>query len=634
LRPLIKEGPLPDVDLCVPLWPRQESPPRPRWAGLGRRDRLHREQARLIGRPLAAPTVIAVVSPKGGVGKSTTTALLGATLALVRGNQVVALDANPDSGNLAARLHQRPSPLGAHDLLRDAEHMSRYCDLTPYLTSNGSGLCAVRSDPDIDTRLGPDDYRRLLGLLRRFYSLVVVDLGTGLREPAFQAIAEAADAVVAVTGPGPDNADVLAAGLDWLSGQHPFIFRTVIGVINQIPPAPRRADLTEITACLADRVEHMIQLPRDPHLASRAVLDWTRLSHRTQDACLELAAAVVGGLPAGGTDGGRGARPAVAEPVSADRSAAWRLGLRPRGTSRPDRWRAAWRESIKAPVASPKVIAVFSPRGGVGKTTTALHLGHALAMVRGDLVVAVDANPDFGNLVQRVGEPHSAHGVGGLLRAAGQLTCSSDLLPYLTRAGTGLMVVRSGEDPAGRLGPAQYRLLLETLGRHCAVVVVDLGTGMREPAFLGIAAAADALVVVTEPDAEAAESAVDAIDWVSQRIPGRDRACAMVINAARPASVGLNAGEVAAGAGLYVDQVLQIPHDAHLAAGRVSQWNRLAARTQDAYLRLGAAIMTLACAAPATTPERSAIPHRAERALPPERPLPPERATSLERTPT
>ena len=101
---------------------------------------------------------------------------------------------------------------------------------------------------------------------------------------------------------------MLAAGLDWLSGQHPFIFRTVIGVINQVPPAPRRADLTAITARLADRVEHMIQLPRDPHLASRAVLDWTRLSRRTQDACPELAATVVGGLPRGGLPEPRPAR--------------------------------------------------------------------------------------------------------------------------------------------------------------------------------------------------------------------------------------------------------------------------------------------------------------------------------------
>jgi MinD-like ATPase involved in chromosome partitioning or flagellar assembly len=260
---------------------------------------------------------------------------------------------------------------------------------------------------------------------------------------------------------------------------------------------------------------------------------------------------------------------------------------------------------------------VFSPRGGVGKTTTALHLGHALAMVRGDLVVAVDANPDFGNLVERVGEPHSKHGAGGLLHAAGRLACSSDLLPYLTRAGTGLWVARSDDDPAGRLGVKEYRLLLETLGRHCAVVVVDLGTGMREPTFLSIADAADALVVVTEPDSEAAESALDAIDWVSQRISSRDRVCALVVNAARPAPAAVNAGEIAAASGFYVDQVIQIPHDAHLATGRVSQWNRLAVRTQDAYLQLGAAIMTLACEPAAADPAGDV----AERATPLERTL-------------
>nr|BFE84848.1 hypothetical protein GCM10020093_074490 [Planobispora longispora] len=41
---------------------------------------------------------IAVMSLKGGVGKTTTTAALGNTLASLRGDRVIAIDANPDRG--------------------------------------------------------------------------------------------------------------------------------------------------------------------------------------------------------------------------------------------------------------------------------------------------------------------------------------------------------------------------------------------------------------------------------------------------------------------------------------------------------------------------------------------------------
>jgi MinD-like ATPase involved in chromosome partitioning or flagellar assembly len=244
--------------------------------------------------------VIAVVSPKGGVGKSTTTALLGGVLARLRGDLVAALDANPDSGNLAARLREPHSRLGAQELHRDAGQVTRYSDLVPYLTTSGSGLCAVRSNPDADARLGPAEYRALLSLLSRFYSIIVVDLGTGMREPAFQAIIEAADAVVAVTGPAFDAVEVLAEGLDWLSRQFPAIFRTGIAVVNGIAPGSRAPDPARIAQTLEDWVPAVVQVPRDPHLAGGGVAQWAMLRNRTQDAYLELGATVIDALPEAG----------------------------------------------------------------------------------------------------------------------------------------------------------------------------------------------------------------------------------------------------------------------------------------------------------------------------------------------
>ena len=59
-------------------------------------------------------------------------------------------------------------------------------------------------------------------------------------------------------------------------------------------------------------------------------------------------------------------------------------------------------ELIRTPLRGDYRIAVMSLKGGVGKTTTTVALGSVLAEERGDRVIAIDANPDFGTLAQRV----------------------------------------------------------------------------------------------------------------------------------------------------------------------------------------------------------------------------------------
>ena len=56
--------------------------------------------------PLLGCHRIAVISLKGGVGKTTTTTALGATLAWNRGDRVIAVDANPDAGTLGRRVRR------------------------------------------------------------------------------------------------------------------------------------------------------------------------------------------------------------------------------------------------------------------------------------------------------------------------------------------------------------------------------------------------------------------------------------------------------------------------------------------------------------------------------------------------
>lgn len=73
--------------------------------------------SRLTALPgVTRPNVIAVISPKGGVGKTTNTFLLGNILAQHLRLRAVALDANPDFGTLAALA---PDGLRSHRTLSD-----------------------------------------------------------------------------------------------------------------------------------------------------------------------------------------------------------------------------------------------------------------------------------------------------------------------------------------------------------------------------------------------------------------------------------------------------------------------------------------------------------------------------------
>ncbi len=63
-----------------------------------------RLEQRIVAPRLCRCATIAVVSPKGGPGKTTITALLGSLLAFLRRDRVIAVDANPDFGSLGRRL--------------------------------------------------------------------------------------------------------------------------------------------------------------------------------------------------------------------------------------------------------------------------------------------------------------------------------------------------------------------------------------------------------------------------------------------------------------------------------------------------------------------------------------------------
>ena len=90
---------------------------------------------------------VAVLSLKGGVGKTTTVMGLGSTLASLRGDRVIAVDANPDRGTLSDKLRLETSAT-VRDLLDERDQIHRYADVRAFTSQAPSRLEVLASDRD------------------------------------------------------------------------------------------------------------------------------------------------------------------------------------------------------------------------------------------------------------------------------------------------------------------------------------------------------------------------------------------------------------------------------------------------------------------------------------------------------
>jgi putative peptide zinc metalloprotease protein len=259
--------------------------------GPGPAELRRRELAARVKAPIAGSRRIVVLSRKGGVGKTTTTLMLGHTFASWRGDRVVALDGNPDAGSLAYRV-RRETAQTVTGLLADAEAVARYADIRAFTSQAPTRLEVVASDddPHITQALGEADYHRAIGLLDRHYNLILLDTGTGILDSGIQGILKEADQIVVVMPPALDGARVAASTLDWLDS-HGFghLVTSAVAVINSV----RRQGLVEVARIeqhFAQRCAATVRIPFDPHLEAGAESSLEALRPATREAYLQLAA--------------------------------------------------------------------------------------------------------------------------------------------------------------------------------------------------------------------------------------------------------------------------------------------------------------------------------------------------------
>lgn len=180
--------------------------------------RAEQEEAELDRRLLDHPGVtranlIAVMSPTGGVGKTTCTFLLANLLATHLKLRIIAVDANPEFGTLAQLADETRQGEGLTALLEDADRVQTAAELGRYVTRVSTGLHLLTARHGTAR---PDRCGELVALLACFYEVVLLDLAPGMVGPLAAFAARRADQVVLVTTPDRVASTTILDTLDHL----------------------------------------------------------------------------------------------------------------------------------------------------------------------------------------------------------------------------------------------------------------------------------------------------------------------------------------------------------------------------------------------------------------------------------
>ncbi|SEP86177.1 MinD/ParA family protein [Arthrobacter sp. OV608] len=312
----IAESPMPDFISSPGLFVKEQKP-RPvggfrgalykvtggAWnLGPGAKQRQEDELARRISRQLQGSYNTAILSLKGGIGKTSTTVGVGLTLAEYRGDAPCAIDANPDSGDLVERalgegIYQQASPRTITDLLKNIESIDSLTALARYMHHAGRlHLIAGEQDPEVSDSLTAAEYLRIRKLISSYYSVALTDCGTGVTHNAMSGILQSADNLVIAAGYAVSGAKRARSTLHWLASHgYEDLARNAIVVITDKDEVSSRVDKDAIEEHLSGICRELIAVPHDRGVADGDLVTLDVLKPETRRAYKEIAAAIVDG---------------------------------------------------------------------------------------------------------------------------------------------------------------------------------------------------------------------------------------------------------------------------------------------------------------------------------------------------
>jgi MinD-like ATPase involved in chromosome partitioning or flagellar assembly len=243
---------------------------------------------------------VPILTRKGGVGKTTITALMGMAMSDIREDRVIAIDANPDRGTLSERVNKQTRST-VRDVVTMAATISSFSDFTTMVSRDETRLDILASDTDplLSEAFDENDYNVVADLAGRFYSIVLTDCGTGIVHSVMRATLQRADSVVIVSGGSVDEARLASETLTWLEANgYGELVRNAVVALNTATQGTNLVKLEEIEAHFKSRVREIVRIPYDPQLAAGSAISYKDLKPLTKNAARELAALVIDGLPA------------------------------------------------------------------------------------------------------------------------------------------------------------------------------------------------------------------------------------------------------------------------------------------------------------------------------------------------
>jgi len=240
-----------------------------------------------------------------------------------------------------------------------------------------------------------------------------------------------------------------------------------------------------------------------------------------------------------------------------------------------------------------KFVPVLTRKGGVGKTTVTTLLGMAMALVREDRVIAIDANPDRGTLAERVSKS-TRFTVRDVVNRAAAVDGFSDFTTMVSRDATRLHVLASDSDPmlSEAFDEGDYNVVADMAARYYTVILTDCGTGIVHSVMRPTLQRANGLVIVSGGSVDEARLASETLTWLEANGYGDlVRQSVVALNTATQGTNLVKLDEIEAHFKSRVRAVVKIPYDPALAAGSVIKFDQLHKNTREAARELAALVI-------------------------------------------
>lgn len=239
-----------------------------------------------------------------------------------------------------------------------------------------------------------------------------------------------------------------------------------------------------------------------------------------------------------------------------------------------------------------KYVPVLTRKGGVGKTTVTTLIGMAMALVREDRVVAIDANPDRGTLAERV-KRGTSKTVRDVVSKASSITSFTAFSELVSRDQTRLDVLASDTDPmvSQAFDDGDYNVVADITGRYYSLVLTDCGTGIVHSVMQAVLQRADGLVIVSGGSVDEARLASETLTWLEANGFGDiAKQSVVALNTATFGTELVKLDEIEAHFRTRARAVVRIPYDPKLAAGAEIVFENLHPATRKAARELAALV--------------------------------------------